>query len=736
MNQRIESNKLDSIIHKKNFSVDDLNFIKSQKPENINYFFSKLFNEFQTADTTLKLHELLYIFENTKEVHQHIAGFGSFFFFNKLFNNNCQMDPNSTEAIIYKSIAAFSKMPFWNDFIKAIESLDDDNIEVRKASKEMIRELISTTPSLCDIVFSYVKLPKLIYFLPKMIHEKEMIQKAVNIFNDLLDGKEEFINDTFQCCAEFIKNLNYIPSDLFVHLVQGMRSNINSDLINLAFKELAKVTDCFLEYQKHDIGEIALDYLRIGSGMVSDVLELLYQLKITDDVYYSIHENSSLNINDAVLLISVLPRENEEELRRSADYSTFLISNFLDINYWDATITNSFFKNISIFTKYLSDESHSIIIESLLPFLIPKSQEYQEAIAKFLFSFTEESIQACSLYLENVNLPNNICPLLKASFIRMNSLTNTQPKFSIKQNDAFECARALLEIGEYQQSTKLFSHCKPLDSITEAFSLVSQGLLARNNFDHSFAATCFEQASHAFHQVEHSDFQQIFCMTLFYLESICFQEELNSDFILDADEPLLNLLYVNELNILIKDLITLSPNLYPSIDVTSNKIVREFCDLAESLLSSIASKDINEFYQISSKVLPIPPIFYRYEPVIYIENIKVINPEKKITKQKERNLTLELTGDLVRKCDVPIKVFYRYSFAIDQPNNDYLSSLQEIECKEHFCIYLPIVACTSNSKFHVMPINLSFLAEFPSGEKYLIEKTSTTIKINEENIFQ
>ena len=109
---------------------------------------------------------------------------------------------------------------------------------------------------------------------------------------------------------------------------------------------------------------------------------------------------------------------------------------------------------------------------------------------------------------------------------------------------------------------------------------------------------------------------------------------------------------------------------------------------------------------------------------------------QKKKKQKERNLTLELTGDLVRKCDVPIKVFYRYSFAIDQPNNDYLSSLQEIECKEHFCIYLPIVACTSNSKFHVMPINLSFLAEFPSGEKYLIEKTSTTIKINEENIFQ
>jgi tetratricopeptide (TPR) repeat protein len=577
------------------------------------------------------------------------------------------------------------------------------------------------------MVLDSVTLPQLLPFMPEMVHTNELSQKVCQIYAQCLVSDCPCLGRVLKGIPLFLTNLKHIPEAFFDHCIRFLSSTTPQAFSDFCHNFIV----CSTTLNGPQIRDIASELIQFvlnvpPSFNKTSVLSLLSALKICDMRLYRVDVSS---IHEAILLSSCFPTPVDNNPCDSGDIAVSRIAKFINPSCrLSEALCTLLFQILADFVTVLSEESHSVIIETIIPTLVKFGASYQDSIADFLKSVPIDLAAMYLLEFKEITLQ----PSLKAANIRLHYLSHIPPTTAVTPNDAYECGIALLTIGEYSQADVAFGQCRS-NILCEAYGLAAQGLTASAAFNHSLAAAKFYQAKCAFKNANLAlDFQIEYCMARYYYESVCFEIEMFSEEVSEggSDGRHYRALkdyfsYLEALNESLSELPRFSLNLHPNVDLKSRELVEEFCDVGQKLL--LVVEDAVNYDAVRNVQLFCPPAFATVKCPVYVEDLRIVNNVCEVKRPNMRMFTLELRGIVKNGVDFKMETVCEIAFSYYNEKRE--SAKEVVKENEEFGIDFPIIAVPGD-RSHVMEVLVTFKAFTEDGE-YLIGKFQKYVRILE-----
>lgn len=347
--------------------------------------------------------------------------------------------------------------------VKAVDSLNSSDPELLESAIEVLQKVGKKIASLHFIYLQIIKMPYLLFFLPDMTQDADLLSQVIQQYDILLKqfaeklSKQEdqltdvekdpennnfeynfyhqnpifFLHDVLLSIIQFVTNLKTFPQQLFSSLMElssllyqscnafeyleidQQATEIQASI--LLFEMFSQVSH-YLKSTQKDFVEFAIRF----------ILKLPIERHTTEDGETIGHINfdksylilplkhlSKLQITDArlqnvppidnesaALLISVCPHPDENDSPGDADHIIHIMLPFQNHNFTVETC-RLFLTQLTDFLPFFSEEAHSIILESILPNLTKQGPKHQELIANFISSIplTSENGKLLTYYI-------------------------------------------------------------------------------------------------------------------------------------------------------------------------------------------------------------------------------------------------------------------------------------------------------------------------------------------------
>lgn len=693
-------------------------FHNDPNPAFINEVYDTLAKNFYLSLGVLDKKLIVFFFEQTKDFHE---------FINKqtrkqiIDNLSRVLEFGNHDAFVYKAVTALSTLITSDSlfFMKAIEGYRSKDKEVSKAAAKLIQILCKSVQTFVPIIIEQIEIPLVFPFLPYITSTPQGLEKATEMIIANMYPSLSYFDQVLQTSIDIIKELKIVPIQMFKQFLQLLNDSFSdSDLCNSLFDTICGFVPYLLASQKKQIAETILSYVNQCSdeNHLKCPIKLLALLRITDE---SLVNLSVPDHETAIYLISLFPPLN------AGDQAIQILDQFL-LDKFTQSEAKQMMTYLGQMSNSMSDLSHSIVIEKLIPNLL--SLNYQDEIAQMLMFISDPDCAALYGQISYSEL-KVIKPKLKAYTIRLCYLANVKPSknINIEQVDALECAIALFQIGEYSRAATAMN-LVPNNRLIEAFKVFTYGERFSFEKNRVKSSAAFQQAYNLFSLIPQTKyFQQLYSLTRYYYESVILQADLLyqveqfgpiHDLILDLDE----------LRVLLDKLPVASLLLHPEIDTVSYDMVNSFCNHARQIIQNI--DDPTQFNELKEIEIIPPPAFMDQTVLIEISELQVINNNIKIEDPQMRNYYIEINGSLNQKCNLDLKYLIEVNYEFR--GNKFASGLEAIENPLNYTVFIPIsLDKLDDNRYHTITLLITLFAKDTKSRIYVIGQDKRFIQIEE-----
>jgi hypothetical protein len=528
--------------------------------------------------------------------------------------------------------------------MQAVAGLAAADAEAARAAGDALKLLCRASADHARMALSLVRMPLLLRLLPEMAHSAGLQPLVGRIYADALAGGAD-ARRVVKGVALYAARLGAFPPPLFRALRAFLGRCADPALLAFCCEALARCGRCLAPPQVRDVGLLAVDALAAqgdAPGLQRALLALLAQLKLADARLYGVRAQTFGNL---ALLVACFPRRapsGDEAVRRVRDS--------LDLPLAE-DMCQLLFSTLAEFIPHLADDSHAILVETVIPSIIRRGAPYQVAVAAF---FSAIPMELESIYVMDFGSVA-LCSQLKAASLRLHYLASVPPNILVDVSDCYDTGLALFSIGEYSQAVKSFAMCKN-DIRADAYQYLARGEFESRNLNHSLAAQHFLFAKYAFQMTKFPhDFHVLYCEARFAHESILFQAEVLTDSGISSLAGL-----ITDSDLLAHAAFRLrraSLAVHPAVDAISCELTTQFCDRVTAVAQAVDDGE---------PILPIeiipPPALLREDPPVVVERIEIVDPTLVLQASHATAFMVGVTGTIRCETDLPLKLKCELAF--------------------------------------------------------------------------